>query len=170
MRHYLLPISDREPLEWILRESRTAFPAYRRTDALKLKAGDAVFLYTTRGCFRNPTRDRGCVVGVATVVRPAKDLREPVRFGDREFPVGVELRLESLLPRGHGVELAPLIPKLRESFPNERAWSARLRRAVVPLAARDGRTLATALGRARPVRVEDAVGTYARAPVSPGGS
>jgi hypothetical protein len=26
MRYYLLPIGDREPLECILRESRTAFP------------------------------------------------------------------------------------------------------------------------------------------------
>ena len=159
-RYYLLPISDRDPLEWILSESRTAFPAYRRTDASKLDPGDALLLYTTRGCFRNPTRDRGRVIGMATVIRRAEDLNEPVRFGDREFSVGIELRIESLLERGKGVELAPLVPKLRESFPNERAWSARLRRALVPMAARDANTLETELAGARPGRVEDAIRTY----------
>jgi hypothetical protein len=166
MQSYLLPISDREPLEWILREKRTAFPAYRRADASKLEAGDLLFLYTTRGCFRNPTRDRGRVVGVAIVARPAKDLEKPVSFGGREFSIGVDFRIEALLPRDRGVELSPLIPKLRDSFPNERAWAARLRRALVPLAARDAATLKRALERAKPVRPEDAVATYALATAS----
>jgi hypothetical protein len=163
MQSYLLPISDREPLEWILREQRTAFPAYRRADASKLEAGDSLFLYTTRGCFRNPTRDRGRVVGVAVVAQPARDLDEPISFGGREFSVGVDFHINALLPRDRGVELGPLIPKLRDSFPNERAWSARLRRALVPLAARDAATLKRAMERAKPVRREDAVDTYPHA-------
>jgi hypothetical protein len=110
------------------------------------------------------------VIGVATVVRRAKDLSEPVRFGDREFPVGVELRIGSLVPRGRGVEVSPLIPRLRESFPDERAWSARLRRALVPLTTHDGRTLENALSRTKPARVEDAVGTYTHAAPSAGTS
>jgi hypothetical protein len=162
MQSFLLPISDREPLEWILREQRTAFPAYRRAEATKLEAGDSLFLYTTRGCFRNPTRDRGRVVGVASVAQPAKDLAEPVSFGGREFSIGVEFRIDALLPRDRGVGLGPLIPKLRDSFPNERAWSARLRRALVPLAPRDAAMLKRALERAKPPRREDAVATYAR--------
>jgi len=111
---------------------------------------DTVFLLTTRGCFRNPTRDRGRIVGVATIVRPAEDLEEPVRFGDREFSVGVKLRIESLLPGNEGVELAPLIPKLRESCPNEGAWSARLRRASSLSLGANGVTLGT---RSRPCEV-----------------
>ena len=65
MASYLLPISDREPLIWILREQKTALPRYRRRDAERLTTGDRILLYTTRGCFRNPTRDRGRVIGVA---------------------------------------------------------------------------------------------------------
>lgn len=160
MSAYLLPISDREPLAWILEESRTAFPAYRRREAASLAAGDMLFLYTTRGCFRNPTRDRGRVVGIATVAGPAVDLGTPVRFGDREFPVGVKMEIEILVPRGGGVELGPLIPRLAESFPNERAWSARLRRALVPLTGRDAKTLEKELRRVRAGAVREAAKTY----------
>jgi hypothetical protein len=72
MASYLMPIADREPLMWILHERRTAFPSYRRSDAERLAAGDRLLLYTTRGCFHNPTRDRGRVIGVATVRHAAK--------------------------------------------------------------------------------------------------
>jgi hypothetical protein len=164
MSSYLLPISDREPLEWVLREKRTAFPAHRRRDASKLKAGDSLFLYTTRGCFRNPTRDRGRVIGVASVLGPAQDLKHPVRFGEREFSIGVNFRLETLLPRDEGIELAPLIPALQESFPSERSWSVRLRRALVPLAAHDATTLKRALKRARVSQLKDALRSYGAAP------
>lgn len=168
MRHYLLPISDREPLAWILRASRTAFPSYRQSDASKLEPGDQLILYTTRGCFHNPTRDRGRVVGSASVIAPAHDLEEPVRFGEREFSVGVELEITKLLPRGEGIELAPLIPQLSESFPNPRAWSARLRRALVPVAPSDAKRLIHQLATVRAGEIEEAVGSYEAAVVSSG--
>jgi hypothetical protein len=38
---------------------------------------------TRGGCFRNPTRDRGRVIGSATVARPARKLRRPVGFAKR---------------------------------------------------------------------------------------
>jgi hypothetical protein len=141
---YLLPISDREPLAWIVAEQRTAVGANRRREAEALKPGDRILLYTTRGCFRNPTRDR------ARVESLARELADPVRFGEREYPVEVRLRIESLAMRGSGVELAPLVARL-ESFPNRRAWSAYLRRALVPLAREDGKLLAKLIrGVARP--------------------
>jgi hypothetical protein len=71
MASYLLPIADREPLAWIVREQRTAFGEHRRREAEALAVGDVLFLYTTRGCFRNPTRDRGRVIGRAVVKAPA---------------------------------------------------------------------------------------------------
>jgi hypothetical protein len=46
MASYLLPIADREPLIWILRERKTAFPIYRRRDAEQLATGDRLLLYT----------------------------------------------------------------------------------------------------------------------------
>src|SRR5680860_253723 len=98
MTTYLLPIADREPLAWILAEQRTAFPAVRAAEARRLKRGDRVFLYATRGCFHNPTRDRGRIIGAAAVTVAATALDEPMRFGEREFPIGVRLRIELLAP------------------------------------------------------------------------
>ncbi len=144
MSDYLLPIADREPLAWVIAEQRTAVAAHRRAEAERLAPGDRIFLYTTRGCFRNPTRDRGLVIGQADVVKPALVLHEPIRFRGREYPIGVDLRIRSLAPLRRGVELAPLVAEL-ESFPNKKAWSGRLRRALVPITASDAEILAAAL-------------------------
>jgi hypothetical protein len=146
MAYYLMPIGDREPLMWILRERRTAFPRYRRSDAERLAASDHLLLYTTRGCFHNPTRDRGRVIGVATVKHAAKDLPEPVRFGEREFPIGVDLAFEALVPRDKGVELAPIVASLPKTFANPPAWSATLRRALVPFDEEDAQRIVQQLG------------------------
>jgi hypothetical protein len=137
---YLLPIVDREPLAWIVAAQRTAFAAHRARDAARLRAGDRVFLYTARGCFHNPTRDRGRVAGLATVRQEPTPLTEPVRFGDREYALRLDLEIEFLAPPRGGVELAPLVPEL-ESFPNKLAWSATMRRSLVPLTARDAKRL-----------------------------
>jgi hypothetical protein len=101
---------------------------------------------TTRGCFHNPTRDRGRVIGVAGVKRAAKDLAEPIRFGDREFPIGVEFAFKSLVPRDEGLELAPMIADLPKTFANPRAWSATLRRALVPLDNGEAQQIVSVLG------------------------
>jgi len=39
---YLLPIADREPLAWNLRERRTAFGEHRAREAEALEVGDAL--------------------------------------------------------------------------------------------------------------------------------
>lgn len=158
MTTYLLPIADRDPLAWILQEERTAFPSNRAREANRLELGDQLLLYTTRGCFRNPTRDRGRIVGVATVTERPTSLRDPVCFREREYPIGLRLRIESLAPRDAGVELAPLVSRL-ESFPKPRAWSARMRRALVPITRKDSSLLRRELSRvAKPY--PDAVSTY----------
>jgi hypothetical protein len=146
MSDYLLPIADREPLAWIIEQQRTAVGAHRRTEAEKLDPGDRILLYTTRGCFRNPTRDRGLIIGQADVVNPARVLPEPMCFRGREYPIGVDLRIRSLAPIRHGVELAPIVGQL-QSFPNKKAWSGYLRRALVPITASDADILAAALAR-----------------------
>jgi hypothetical protein len=109
-----------------------AFAQHRAPVANQLEPGDRLLLYTTRGCFKNPTRDRGRVVGVAYVATPVEPLPEPVKFGDRSFILGCDLKIEGLAPRGRGVELAPLVPRLKV-FPVPRAWSVRLRTALLEL-------------------------------------
>jgi hypothetical protein len=136
MKTYVLPIADREPLAWILFKQRTALPPWRAREARELEPGDRLLLYTTRGCFHNPTRDRGRIVGLASVTAKSAVLRRPVRFGNHEYNVGVPFRIERLAPWREGVELAPLVPHLT-SFPNPRAWSGRMRRALVPLTPED---------------------------------
>jgi hypothetical protein len=143
VRHYLLPISDREPLAWIVREQRTAFGDNRTREAQALELGDELFLYTTRGCFRNPTRDRGRVIGRAEVATLARRVSRPPKFGAREYPLVVELTISSLAPLRSGLELAPLIPELGGTFPHPKTWSVRMRRALVPVDPLD----ATLIGR-----------------------
>ena len=123
---------------------RTAVGAHRRSGAERITPGDRFFLYTTRGCFRNPTRDRGRVIGIARVTSPAREAPRPVRFGDREFPIEIPLEIERRAPFRGGVELAPLIGQLR-TFPTKHAWSAYLRRALVPLDDADAQLLEEAL-------------------------
>lgn len=154
-----MPISDREPLRWVLREQRTALPAARSRDAGALLPGDQLLIYVTRGCFRNPTRDRGRVAGLATVRGRPGRLRRPVRVGEREFHLAIPPEIELLAPARQGVELAPLVGQL-ESFPDPRSWSARLRRSLVPLTEKDARLLVSKL-RALADPYPEALSSYA---------
>jgi hypothetical protein len=109
-----------------------AFPPGRSRLVSRLAKGDRLFLYTTRGCFRNPTRDRGRVIGEATVTSPVVTLEKPVVFGDRSFPLGCTLSLAGLAARDAGPELRALVDRLHV-FPDPKTWSVRLRRVLVPL-------------------------------------
>jgi hypothetical protein len=61
---HLLILGDRDALRWVLRNERMAFEAHRRKDVTRLAVGDTLFVYTMRGCFHNPTRDRAVSSGV----------------------------------------------------------------------------------------------------------
>jgi hypothetical protein len=141
MASYLLVIGDREALGWILSASRTAFPSARRPEVRSLKEGDELFLYTTRSAFKNPTRDRGRVIGTARVDSNVAQLQQPVCFGDREFLVGCDLKIGPLRRFGEGVELAPLVSRLETFADSGQAWSIRLRRPLVRLTQRDATCL-----------------------------
>ena len=129
-------LSDRVALAWVLRDQRMAFHANRAADARALAIGDRLFVYTTRGCFHNPTRDRGRVIGEATIASGVSDLDEPVELAGRTFSVGCRLRITKLARLRDGVELAPLVPRLA-TFPNPRGWRTRMRQTLVPLHNRD---------------------------------
>ncbi len=155
---YLVVLGERDAISWVLRGSRMAFPATPRSEVAALAAGDRLYLYATRGAWRNPTRDRGRVIGVATATTPVRVLAEPVEIAGRSFPSGCELRLEGVVPYPGGLELQPLVEQL-EAFPKPKAWSVYLRRALVRLPAADQRVLDRGL---RPLLVapEQAVPTY----------
>jgi len=127
---FLLVVSDRQALGWILREQRTAFPPGRSRLPRALEPDDRLVLYTTRGCFRNPSQDRGRVIATAVVSTPVRDLREAVVFGDRAFTSGCDLVINGLAPWRQGPEIGLLVPRLR-TFPA--AWAIHLRAALVRL-------------------------------------
>jgi hypothetical protein len=88
-RKYLLVIGEAAALAWVLAEQRMAFPAFRRSEVMKLAIGDELFIYTTRECFHNPTRDVSRVIGLANVTSEVRDLDEPVVFGSAATPQDV---------------------------------------------------------------------------------
>jgi hypothetical protein len=155
---YLLIIGDREALAWILSTQRMAFPAHGGRSVPELQPGDRLLLYTTRGCFRNPRRDRGRVIAPATVNSVVSCLDVPVEFGGRTFPVGCSITLDSLVPYRTGVDLAAQVPHLH-AFPSTKVWSAYVRRTLLALDDHDYGLLREAL---RKIAVEpvDVISQY----------
>ena len=139
-RHYLLVIGDRAALAWVLAEQRMAFPALRRSQAMALEIGDELLVYTTRGCFHNPIRDQGRVMGLAKVTTHVRDLAEPVVFGERRYTSGCALEIQGVAALHEGVELSPLVAELHV-FPDAGTWGAQLRRPLVPLDEHDASLL-----------------------------
>jgi hypothetical protein len=150
-------LGDRQALGWVLRTSRMAFPSHRASLAARLAVGDRLLLYTTRGCFYNPTRDRGRVIGDATATTAPARLTEPVVIAGREFAIGCQLRIDSLVPKGQGPELAELRERL-DAFSDD-AWSVRLRTPLVPLSGGDAELIRAALAEDA-VRPQRAIGAY----------
>lgn len=124
----LAVVGDRRALAWVLTQSTVAFPE-PRSRILPLRAGDSIYLYTTRGCFKNPTRDRSRIIGKTVALTDIQLNDEPVRFGERNFPLEVRVRIESLAPAGRGIDFADLVPLLT-SFAKPESWSVYLRRST----------------------------------------
>jgi hypothetical protein len=139
-RSHLLVIGEAAALAWVLAEKRMAFPARRRAQAAALEAGDEFLVYTTRGCFHNPTRDVGRIMALATVSTDVHDLAKPVVFGERRYTWGCALDIQGVAPLHEGVELRPLVPELH-AFPDTRSWSVHLRRPPVLLDEHDAALL-----------------------------
>lgn len=141
---YLLIISDRSALSWVVTAQRMAFPAGRSMAARALEEGDEIFLYTTRGCFRNPTRDLGRVIGRARVAGPVGVMEDPVVFGERTFTEGCRLEVSGLARFREGLVLRDLVPRL-SVFPDPATWSVRMRRASLTLPPGDADLVRTEL-------------------------
>jgi hypothetical protein len=145
MTPYLLVIGDREALGWILTARRMAFPDGHRSEVRSLKKRDQLFIYATRAAFKNPTRDRGRVIGTASVRSAVTPLERPVCFGDREYLVGCDLGIGPLTAFGTGVELAPLARDLETFVGVGEAWSIMLRRPLLRLTQQDANRISREL-------------------------
>jgi hypothetical protein len=145
-KSYLSIIGNADALAWVLANKRMAFPESRAAQALALGTGCQLLLYTTRGCFGNPTRDRGRVLALAEVSSTPQRLDRPVIIAGRPFHVACELVLRSLAPVREGVELSPIADQLAV-FPDPATWSAWMRRALLPLPEQDALLILSALDR-----------------------
>jgi hypothetical protein len=147
MTAYLLVIGDREALAWILTEERMAFVSRAPTGAIsELRQGDRLYLYSTRGCFKNPTRDRGRVMGEAQIETEVAALSSPIELAGREFHTGCSLAIKSLAAPHEGPELGALAHSMHLFRVPDR-WSAYVRRTLVRLDNHDDRLLKQRLDR-----------------------
>lgn len=119
-----------------------AFPAQR--SAAALRPGNELLIYTTRGCFGNPTRDRGRVIGRAAVITTVELVRPMIEIEGRRFSAACDIAVSALAPIGQGVELGPLVEEL-DVFPDPRSWSVWLRRPILELPDRDAELLTSFL-------------------------
>lgn len=132
-------IADRRALGWVLEEQMVAFPDRRfGGQDPPFHEGDSIYLYTTRGCFKNPTRDRSRIIGKAIATSNLRVNAKPVTFGDRAYPLEVPVRIESLAPFGEGIDFAAQVPTMT-TFPKPDAWTAYMRRAFVILSRADAK-------------------------------
>lgn len=122
-------------------------------------------LYTTRGCFKSPSRDVGRVIGHGVVATPVSVLADPVRFGEREFTTGCEIRIQGLALYRDGLNLRELVHAL-DVFPNPRSWAMKLRRTTLALPAQDAELLRRKL---KPYLkpYAEAIAGYEELPVAP---
>lgn len=113
-----------------------AFPATPRAEVAALTAGDHLLLYATRGAWRNPSRDRGRIIGTATAQSTVHMLDTPIEIAGRTFVSRCTLQIDDLVPYPDGLELQPLVQQL-SAFPKPEAWSVYLRKALLALPASD---------------------------------
>jgi hypothetical protein len=88
----------------------------------------------------------------------------------RTFTHGFSLQLEMLVPPGHGVGIAELVPQL-SSFPNKTGWASKLRRPFLTLTADDAHLLRSRLKKGTGEEEADLVRRYvaeSRTPISTG--
>lgn len=157
---YMAVVGDRKPLAWVLEQEKIAFPEQRyRHTFPHLKADDVVYLYATRGAFRNPSRDRGRVIARTVLTAELSRLENPVRF-DRPMPYQAPIIVEALAPLGQGLDLSSVID-IMTTFPIPERWAVYLRRSVLPITDGDARLFDQAL---KPYegKLHDHLGEYQR--------
>jgi hypothetical protein len=133
-RPYLLILRDADGLAYVLREHRVAFNPKRR---IPLTRGDIVFLYTTRGIFRNPSAGRGLIIGRAEIISDVVKFERRLGIADRAYTSGCDLVITGLVPLGEGVELRQIVDELDTFHPHPKRWAFRMYSSFLQLSPRD---------------------------------
>jgi len=132
-RPFLLILGDADGLAYVLREHRLAFTPRRR---IPLTRGDSVFLYTTRGIFRNGA-GRGLIIGRAEIISDIVKFEGGLRIADRIYTSGCRLAITGLVPLGEGVELRQIVDELETFHPHPKRWAFRIYSSFLQLSPKD---------------------------------
>jgi hypothetical protein len=143
MAGWIFVIGERNALHWVLAEQRMAFREHVNTD--RLKPGDSIVVYATRGCWHNPTRDRGQVAAVGTIASPV--VPSSVDVSGEIMPYSCRLALEVVLPERHGVPFDTLVTRLPLTR-SRTHWGPLLRHTIVKLSAMDIKVIQSAVAKA----------------------
>ena len=165
MASYLLIIGERVALHWVVHASRVAFPPGRTSQARVLDAGDVLFLYTTRGAFHNPTRDRGRISGRVVVLEPPQVFADIMELAGLRFASGCRIHIDRLAPYRGGAELVQLVHRMPATFGTGDGWRARLRATLLPIAEADTPILEAAVSE-HAGEPKDALADYPKPPIS----
>ena len=130
-----------------------------KAEARRVAPHDRVFLYTTRLCFQNPTRDRGRVIGLAVVTKPSRRLAEAVTFGGREYVIELALPHRATRPIPTRRSAGRPVPQL--DLPRQGLMERPYATSACPVGPGDGDVLLTHLAQvAEPYRA--ALDSYAQ--------
>jgi hypothetical protein len=141
---WLVAFGEIEGLRWVMEQRRMAFSEGLAKRATKIRVGDTLLLYVTRGAFHNPTRDRSQLVGVATVRSPARRLSRPVFIAGRDFVATCRIQVETTLPERGGVPFEPLVQRMT-FIRRKDAWGQYLRAGLIALPPDDFKVLSDAI-------------------------
>jgi hypothetical protein len=133
-RPFLLILREADGLAYVLREHRMAFASKRR---IPLTHGDIVFLYTTRGIFRDPGAGRGLIIGRAEIISGMVKFDSGLRIADRVYTSGCHLAITGLVPLGDGLELRQIVDELETFHPHPKRWAFRIYSSFVQLSPKD---------------------------------
>ena len=133
-RPFLLILREAGGLAYVLREHRMAFASKRR---IPLTRGDIVFLYTTRGIFRDPGAGRGLIIGRAEIISGMVKFESGLRIADRIYTSGCHLAITGLVPLGDGLELRQIVDELETFHPHPKRWAFRIYSSFVQLSPKD---------------------------------
>jgi hypothetical protein len=132
---WMIILGDCDAIAWVLSNGRMAVNG--RVAALP-DPGERVALYVTRGAYRNPTRDRAQIIGLAQVTEPP-EISEVVVAG-RSYAKSFGLRFDDVAEPRAGLPFEPLVPRLR-FIGNKASWGGAVRRPVVRLSEADFRVI-----------------------------
>lgn len=142
-RSWIIVLSGIESVHWVLTERKMGFAASRRREVGRLREGDGIFFYATKGTVATD----GVLFASGHAASGLTFIPEPYKVAKREIELECQLTIEGVAERGEGVPIAELVPKLRlfAGYGQPSSWRALLQRPLVTLYDDDPEIITAAL-------------------------